>query len=201
MGAACSSLLPEKEAPVNLYSLDYLPAASPLRGGAVREAQAGAIVIVTPPRAAPGFDRPRMVYLREPYHIEHFAQNQWVEPPQRMLAPLLTAALESSGRFRAVLQASSAAAGEVRLNTEILRLQHEFFGTPSQVRFTLRASLVDEATRKVISTRIFEAIVDASSASPYGGVQAANQAVNRVLQEVAAFCAEQAIGSIAPAGK
>jgi cholesterol transport system auxiliary component len=69
------------------------------------------------------------------------------------------------------------------------------------VRFTLRASLVDEATRKVISTRIFEAIVDASSASPYGGVQAANQAVNRVLQEVAAFCAEQAIGSIAPAGK
>jgi len=201
LGSACSSLLPEKEAPANLYSLDYLPVVSQIRGGSEGDARSGAIVIVTPPRAAPGFDRPRMVYLREPHHLEYFARNQWVEAPQRMLAPLLIAALENSGRFRSILQAPSAAAGEVRLSTEILGLQQEFFGSPSQVRFTLRASLIDEATRKVMATRTFEAVVDAPGDNPYGGVQAANQAVNQVLRQVAAFCSEQVDRVMAPAGK
>jgi len=193
--AACSSILPEKEPPSNFYSLDYLPAKPAARPatvqGAVPSAGRPISVVVTPPRAAPGFDRPRMVYLREPHHIEYFAQNQWVEAPPRMLAPMITAALERSSAFRAVLQAPSAAAGEVRLNTEILRLQQEFFDKPSKVRFTLRARLVDDATRQVIATREFEALADAPADNPYSGVQAANQAVNQVLEELTAFCVEQ----------
>jgi cholesterol transport system auxiliary component len=193
--AACSSILPEKEPPSNFYSLDYLPAGGAARPAATQgsgtNTDRAISVIVTPPRAAPGFDRSRMVYLREPHHVEYFAQNQWVEPPPRMLAPMITAALERSGAFRAVLPAPSAAAGNVRLSTEILRLQQEFFGAPSKVRFTLQARLVDDATRQVIATRQFEALAEAPADNPYGGVQAANRAVNQVLEELAAFCVEQ----------
>jgi cholesterol transport system auxiliary component len=82
----------------------------------------------------------------------------------------------------------------MRLDTEILRLQQEFLGVPSRVRFTLRAYLVESATRRVISSREFEATVDAASDDPRGGVTAAHQAVRRVLTELADFCARIATG-------
>ena len=86
----------------------------------------------------------------------------------------------------------SAAAGDLRLDTEIIRLQHEFLTRPSQVRFTLRAHLVDNRTRRVLASREFEAVAPAASENPYGGVVAANRAVQTVLEDLAAFCAESA---------
>ena len=62
-------------------------------------------------------------------------------------APLIVAAVESSGAFRAVVQTPSPAAGDLRLDTEIIRLQHEFLSASSRVRFTLRAYLVESARR------------------------------------------------------
>lgn len=182
----CSSLLPQAPPPDKFYSLDYAG-----RAAAARPASPdGPVILVTPPRAVSGFDRTRMVYIREEHHVEFFAENQWVDTPQRMLAPLLVAALERNGGFRAVLQGPAAAAGQVRLDTEIVRLQQEFTGAASRERFTLRARLVDDATRNVIATREFEAVADAPSANPYGGVQAANVAVSQVLDQVATFSAE-----------
>jgi cholesterol transport system auxiliary component len=193
LAAGCSSLLPASQPAPNLYSLDY-----EARGGAPAPGS-GVIVLVTAPRAAAGFDRTRMVYVKQAHQVEYFAQSQWVESPARMLGPLLVAALEHQGAFRAVMQTPSTAAGQVRLDTEIIRLQQEFLRTPSQVRFTLRARLVSDDTRELIATREFEGVVDAPSENPYGGVRAANQAVSKVLDEVAAFCAEKTGGmSTAP---
>ena len=60
------------------------------------------------------------------------------------------------------------------------------------MRFTLRAYLVDDKTRRVLAWREFDAAVPAASEDPYGGVVAANRAVQTVLEELAAFCAEAA---------
>ena len=116
-----------------------------------------------------------------------------------MLAPLIVKAVEGSGAFRAVVQTPSVATGDIRLDTEILRLQHEFLSTPSRVRFTLRAYLVDSRTRRVIATREFDTAIPAASEDPYGGVAAANRAVQTALDNLATFCAE-AMRSM-PAGK
>ena len=165
--------------------------ATPTRSGP-RAAAAAPTLIVSPPHAAAGFDSQRIMYVRQADQLEYFAHNEWVDTPARMLAPLIVAAVENSGAFRAVVQTPSAAAGDMRLDTEIVRLQHEFLGAPSQVRFTLRAYLVDNATRRVIASREFEAAVPAASDDPYGGVVAANRAVQTVLEKLAAFCAEAA---------
>ena len=149
-------------------------------------------LIVTPPHAAAGFDSRRIIYLRQPDQLEYFAHNEWIDTPARMLAPLVVAAVESSGAFRAVVQTPSPAAGEMRLDTEILRLQHEFLGTPSRVRFTLRAYLVESATRRVIASREFEAAIPSAREDPHGGVVAANRAVQTVLADLSTFCAEAA---------
>ena len=111
-----------------------------------------------------------------------------------MLAPLLVAAVTNTGAFRAVVLTPSAAAGDLRLDTEIIRLQHEFGTLPSRARFTLRAYLVDNKTRKVLAWREFDTAVNAASEDTYGGVVAANSAVAAVLKNLAAFCAEAARG-------
>ena len=50
--------------------------------------------------------------------------------------------------------------------------------------------LLDTATRRVVALREFDASVPAASDDPAGGVAAARLAVQRVLGELAAFCAE-----------
>ena len=91
----------------------------------------------------------------------------------------------------AVVLTPSAAAGDLRLDTEIIRLQHEFGVLPSRVRFTLRANLVDNKTREVLAWREFDTSVAATSEDPYGGVVVANRAVGIVLENLAIFCARE----------
>jgi cholesterol transport system auxiliary component len=149
-------------------------------------------LIVNHPHAAAGFDSLHMIYLRHPDELEHFAHNEWIDTPARMLPPLIVSAVANRGVFRAVVQTASPATGDLRLDTEILRLQQEFFSAPSRVRFTLRAYLVDIATRRVVAAREFEAVAAAPSDDPRGGVTAAQMAVKNVLADLADFCAQTA---------
>ena len=187
---ACSALSPTPTLPPAFFSLD-----NPRLDAAPRPpgTTAGApTLVVNPPRAAAGFDSQRIIYLREPYKLEYFANSEWVDPPALMLAPLLVNALERSGVFRAVIQTPASASGDLRLDTQIIRLQQEFHTQPSHARFTLRAYLVDDKTRGVLAWREFDADVPALSDDPYGGVVAANKAVQIVLADLSAFCAEAA---------
>jgi cholesterol transport system auxiliary component len=149
-------------------------------------------LIVNPPHAAAGFDSHRIIYVREPHQLEYFAHSEWVDTPARMIAPSIVAALENTGAFRAVVLTPSASAGDLRLEVEILRLQHEFDSIPSRAHFTLRAYLVDNETRQVLAWREFDETVVAAKADPYGGVIAANGAVQNVMERLASFCAEAA---------
>ena len=194
---ACSLLGSKPQASMHIYALEaeaVAAAATAVPNTAVRPANAAAqpVLLVEVPSAAAGYDSNRMVYVRQPQTLEAFTQSNWVDTPARMLAPLIVAAVEGSGVFRAVMTSPSTAAGEMRLDTEVLRLQHEFLGTPSQVRFTLRAYLVESATRRVMATQEFDTAVPADSEDPHGGVVAANRAVRIVLADLSTFCAETA---------
>lgn len=199
LASGCGGLNPKSASPPSFYSLDAAgtdaAGAARSRPAAIRApsaANAAPTLIVNPPHAAAGFDSRRIVYVRELHKLEYFAHSEWVDTPARMLAPLIVAALENGGAFRAVVLTPSAASGEFRLDTEIVRLQHEFGTGPSRVRFTLRAYLVEVKSRRVLASREFDASVPASSDNPYGGVLAANRAIQTVLGEMSAFCAEAA---------
>jgi cholesterol transport system auxiliary component len=193
--AACGALRPAATPNPSFYALEGAAAAAPAAapaGTGANAASTAPTLVVNPTHAAAGFDSQRIIYLREAHKLEYFAHSEWVDPPARMLAPLLAAAIENSGAFRAVVPAPSAADGELRLDTEIIRLQQEFATAPSRVRFTLRAYLVEDRTRRVLAWREFEAVVAAASDDPYGGVVAANRAVQSVLKQLSDFCAEAA---------
>ena len=186
---ACSVLKQSATPPSAFYVLDG--AGSPgTSAPAVMAAASAPILIVNPPHAAAGFDSSRIIYIRQDHQLDYYARSEWVDPPARMLAPLLAAALGAGGGFRAVVQAPGSASGDYRLDTEIVRLQHEFQTLPSRVRFTLRATLVEDKSRRVVGWREFDASVAATADDPYGGVVAANAAVQAVLKDLAAFCTD-----------
>lgn len=190
----CAALRPETTpgAPA-LYSLDYARSKLPAAGSVKPDATASAPTLtLTPLRAAAGFDSRHIVYVQMPHKLDHFLHSEWVDTPARMLTPLVVASIKSSGAFGAVVHTPSSAGGDLRLDLEILVLQHEFNLQPSRVRFVLLAQLVEDKSRRVVASREFEAVAPAPSENPYGGVVAANQAVSDALEQLAVFCADVA---------
>ncbi len=190
----CSALSSTAIPPPSFFALDRTGAPTAKsrlwQGGA--KATSAPTLIVNPPHAAAGFDSQRIVYVRKAHQLEYFSHSEWVDTPARMIVPLIVAATEESAAFRAVVLTPSAAAGDLRLDTEIVRLQQEFGATPGRVHFTLRASLVDNTTRRVLAQREFDETMSTASDDPRSGVVAANQAVQVVLEKLAGFCAETA---------
>jgi cholesterol transport system auxiliary component len=193
---ACSSLLPAGAAPPSLYSLDDTQTkANPARAPASN----APTLVLGLPRAAPGFDTQRMMYVREPHRLEYFRTSEWANPPAAMLAPLIASALEKSGAFAAVVQSPTSALGRFRLQLEIVRLQQEFLTLPSHAHFTLRAHFLDLSSRQVVAWREFDVVAQAPSDDPYGGVIAANQAVHAAITQLVAFCADAVRTAPSPA--
>jgi cholesterol transport system auxiliary component len=186
--AGCSGLQPVRNDVISTYALQMQFQSS-------QAAQGGeSVLLVTRPRAHPGFESSRMAYVRKAHELEYFSRNQWVDTPEKMLAPLLVRAFETSGAFAAVSLATGGITAQLRLDSEIVRLQQDFTSVPSSVRFTLRAQLIDVAGRRILATREFDIVENAASDAPYGGVVAANRAVHRALSDAAGFFAAQAKG-------
>lgn len=146
-------------------------------------------LVVSPPRASPGYDTARMAFVRKPMMLEYFAKNRWVEAPAKMLGPLLVNALEQRTKFRAVVPSGGLVKGDMRLDTELILLQQEFTTLPSRIHLRLRAQLLEQASRRVVATQVFEIFENAPSDDPYGGVVASNRALARLLAQLADFSA------------
>lgn len=189
--SGCSSLIPADVVQPKLYSFDdaqpMTQHAQPMKAGAPT-------LVLGTLRAAAGFDSAQMVYLRQPHKLEYFRESQWVNAPAVMLPPLIAAAMEANGAFGAVVQTPTSVPGQFRLELEIIRLQQEFISLPSREHVTLRAHLLNPATRQVIAWREFDVTVPAPTDDPYGGVIAANQAVRTVIAQLVTFCAETISG-------
>ena len=137
---------------------------------------------VAEPAAQPGYDTSAMVYVTRPHQVEYFSKNQWIAPPGKMLLPILVETL--SQRFKTVVNAP--AAGDFRLDSEIVMLRQEFSGNSSRIHLAVSAQITGE--HGVVATREFEILEDCPENDPYGGVLAANRAVARLAQEITDFC-------------
>ncbi len=187
----CAILRAPQAVDVDYFTLDAVPGETAAGGS-------GRLTLeVSPARDFPGFDSARMVYVKRPSELDYFARNRWVDTPARMLTPLLVQALERSGAFRAVVRGSGPVTAQLRLDSEVVRLQQEFLHKPSRVRLTVRVQLIDLAGRRVLGSREFDVSEPAPSDDPYGGVIAANQVLRRVLGEVVEFCRARAASASA----
>lgn len=184
LGAGCAGVIPGGAGtPLQTFILEARPLpASPAQRG-------DRVMMVEPARAEPGAHTRYIAYSRTPQHLDYYTQSQWADTPARMLQPLLVAALDGSGLYRAVLSSPGGAAADLRLEVDIIELRQRFWSAPSEVRFVLRARLYDVQARTVLGTRTLEALVPAPSEDAAGGVAAANEAVTRVLTDLVTFVA------------
>lgn len=186
--SSCSGLLPKQTLQTTFYSLqssqlDVSPS-SKLNNSKLPN------LVISTPNAAVGFETSHMMYTRNLYQLEYFASNEWIGTPANMLHPLIVATINKKGSFNAVLKKNSLVKTELRLESEIVRLLQVFSSTPSYVQFTLRISIIDNATSKVIAQNEFDERVYAESDDPVGGVLAANKVVNLVLEKLSIFSNE-----------
>jgi len=189
VSSGCASgLFPKPQAQATLLALED----HGLSAGSTARAALPLTLVVEVPRAAAGYDTRNMAYLRRAHEIEYFAVHQWVDTPAQMLAPLMTQALRRSGVVRAAVLAPTAAVGELRLESELVRLQQDFRHTPSQVRLTVRVLLVHAPTRRALAWRELDVSTVSASEDPYGGAVAASAAVTRLLQQLVTFVDEAA---------
>jgi len=181
----CTVFQPAKTISMSTYSIEVQHDAA----GATTSGEQ--TMLVSTPNARPGYDSRRMVYTKRPNELEFFTQNQWVDSPARMLAPLIMQALENSAKYRSVVTTRSAVSADLRLDTEVVKLQQEFATRPSQVHLTVRAQLIDLQGQKIVATREFNVVEAATSDDPYGGVLATNKAVKILLLQIVDFCAAE----------
>ena len=98
--------------------------------------------------------------------------------------------------FRAVVQTSGTIPGDVRLDTELVRLEHDFKTRPSRVQITLHAQLIDVHGKRLLAAQQFDDVEIAASEDAYGGVTAANRMLQRVLGKLAEFCVTASAGDL-----
>ena len=179
--AGCSALpSPKIEEPV-LHVLDARPAIP--RAPVTRDV----VLEVGVPRAAPGFDTTALLYVQKPFVLDAFATHRWADAPAHMIGPPLMRALEQTGYFRALVPAPAGVPADLRLDTELIRLQQNFTTRPSRVELSLRFRLLDLRARRVVGARLVDVDVDAPSDNPDGGVVAANTALANALAQAVAF--------------
>lgn len=182
--SACTLIKPPVAVSMQSFVLD-MPAAMP---ATLASKATDPVLVIAELRSHPGYETPRMAYVKRDYALDYYATSQWADTPARMLQPLLVSALDSTGRYSAVLRAPAPVSGELRLEAEIVRFEQVFTEQPSRMHISLRVQLIDAHKSKVLGTRQFDAELAAPTEDAYGGVRAANQALAPVLKEVAAFC-------------
>lgn len=184
--SGCTGIQPPKVENTHTYLLDASPAARQL---ATKRDQ---VLAVNMPGSRPGFDTSQMAYQLRPLELEYFVTQRWADTPAMMLKPLLMQALEPG--FRAVLPAPGALPADLRLDTELIRLQQNFTEKPSRVQLTLRAQLTDVKDKRVLAVQLFDVSEPAQTDDAYGGVIAANRALQHVLAQLLEFCLNASAG-------
>jgi cholesterol transport system auxiliary component len=156
-------------------------------------------LLVSLPREEAGFDTPRIAYLMRPFEVKYYAYNRWAESPGRLILPLLVQGMAKTDCWNHVAARNSGAAGDYRLDTEILEWQQEFFGDPNRMRLSIRAQLVRTDNGQVAAVKNFAVVEKTPSSDAYGAVMATNRGVKALLMEMAEWIKTQdATGKLGP---
>lgn len=151
------------------------------------EAARAATLLLAPTTASSFYDTQGIAYSRAPGMRAYYQYHSWTEPPGRRIGELLAARLERNGTFRTVASVTSAVRGELVLSTHLAELYHDAASAPGSARVSLTAELTDPARRVLVARRSFSASASAASYDAAGAVQAFNQALAALLDELAAW--------------
>ena len=151
-----------------------------------------ATLLVLVPETMPAYATTQMAYSTQAYQIAYFSQNEWAETPSQMIQPLIIKTLRNTHYFSEVLSPPYFGRHTFALHVEILELKQDFTSEPATLQLAMRIYLSREATNQIIATKELSVREPMLERNPYAGVVAANEAMPKLLRELAKFVVEKA---------
>ena len=151
-----------------------------------------ATLLVLEPETTPAYATTQMAYSTQAYQIAYFTKNEWAATPSQMIQPLIVQTLQNTHYFSEVLSPPDFGRHTFGLRIEILELKQDFTSEPAVLRLAMRISLSRDATNQVVATKELSVSQPMSERTPYAGVVAANEAMPKLLRELAAFVVDKA---------
>jgi cholesterol transport system auxiliary component len=151
-----------------------------------------ATLLVLEPETTPVYATTQMAYSTQTHQIAYFAKNEWAETPSQMIQPLIVQTLQNTHYFSEVLSPPDFGRHTFELRIEILELKQDFTSEPAMLQLAMRISLRRDATIQAVATKELSVSQPMSEKNPCAGVVAANEAMPRLLRELAEFVVEKA---------
>jgi cholesterol transport system auxiliary component len=192
MRIACVALLSGCTlfSPVNIdtekHELKNIPSDLPI------EKTHRATLLVLIPETLPAYATTQMAYSTEAFQIRYFGKNEWAETPSQMIQPLIVQTLRNTHYFSDVLSPPYFRGHTFNLGIEILELKLDFTSEPATFNLAMRISLTRSATNEIVATQEWSVRQPMPEKAPYAGVMAANEAMPKLLRELAEFVIKNA---------
>jgi len=149
-------------------------------------------LLVLIPETTPVYATTQMAYSTRAYEIAYFSKNEWAETPSQMIQPLIVKTLRNTHYFSEVLSPPYFGRHTFALHVEIQELKQDFTSQPATLQLAMRIYLSREATNQIIATKELSIREPMTERTPYAGVVAANEAMQKLLRELAKFVFEKA---------
>lgn len=176
--------------PVNIDTKKYVLSNIPL--DLPSETTHSATLLVMAAETMPAYATTQMAYSSEAYKIAYFTKNEWAQTPSQMIQPLIVKTLRNTHYFSEVLSPPYFGHHTFSLRIEILELKQDFASEPPTLQLAIRIDLSREATHRVVATKELSMREPMSQRNAYAGVVAANEALPKLLRELAAVVVEKA---------
>ena len=151
-----------------------------------------ATLLVLVPETMPAYATTQMAYSTQAYQIAYFSKNEWAATPSQMIQPLIVKTLRNTHYFSEVLSPPFFGRHTFALHVEILELKQDFTSEPAMLQLAMRIYLSREATNQIVATKDLSVREAMPERNPYAGVVAANEAMQKLLRELAKFVFEKA---------
>lgn len=125
-----------------------------------------------------------MTYTREANVVEAYTKSAWAEPPTQLIQVALANALIASNVYKDVLMAPTSINSPYKVDATIQTMQQSFKDGQSSVDLSLMVRLVNTSNQHLVFSKIYSAKEPVNALNAEGGVEAYNQALNRLLPSI-----------------
>lgn len=148
----------------------------------------GQLIIMQPVATAP-YTSERLVVTTSPGAVAYLKGAQWSDNLPVLLQTRILQTFENSRLLRAVGRPGEKMVAALSLNSEIRRFDVDV--KAGQAVIELSVKLINDASGRVVATRIFDASVPATSTRGPAAAAALDQALGRLLRELVIWTARR----------
>jgi len=172
--AGCSALRP------SIHEYTILPTYTP---PAVIPRSIHATLKISSTRSISSLASMQLYYLKEPSHIDAYLYSRWSDSPSSMIDRSLTSSLQNRQLFTTLIPATSSAAADLLLESDLSAFYHRFSNDSKSEGFIdITYRLIDPKTKKMVASKRFVITEPSLSADAKGGVDALTKATRHLSE-------------------